>query len=377
MNKLNVAIIGTRFMGRAHSHAWRNAAHFFELPAEPVLKVACGRDRKHLEAFARHWGWESVENDWRRTVEREDVDVVDICTPHHQHCGMAVAAAQAGKHILCEKPLALNAEQAQKMLEAAEQAGVVHYVNFNYRRCPAVALAKRFIEEGKLGRIHHWRGVYFNSFSVDPTAPLRWTMVKETAGSGPLAALGSHSVDLARYLVGEIRSVSAMTALFVPERPLPGEDPVKGKVGKVTTEDAAFLLAEFENGALGSLETSRFATGRRNYNSFEIYGSRGSLLFNLERMNELEFFSLDDPEEARGFRTILATERVHPYVSAWWPPGHIIGYEHTFIHGMADFVQAVVGREKIEPNFFDGYKNMQVLDAALTSAELGKRIPLT
>ncbi|MHB0874694.1 MAG: Gfo/Idh/MocA family protein [Anaerolineae bacterium] len=382
MRKLNVALIGYKFMGKAHSNAWQSAPRFFDLPAEPVLKVVCGRHSGPLQAFARRWGWQEAETDWRRAVERPDIDVVDIALPTYLHHDVAIAAAEAGKHIFCEKPVALSSGQAREMYEAAERHGVVHYLNHNYRRNPAVVLARQLIDEGRIGRIFHWRAAYLQSWIVDPEFPLTWHLRQELAGMGPHIDLGSHSVDLAHYLVGDIRSVSAMTAQFVSERPMPDEEAAgtfkgvarAGEKGRVTVEDAAFVLAEFAGGALGSFETSRFATGRKNFNSFEIYGDRGSLLFNQERMNELQFFSREDGTHAQGFRTILATEPEHAYVANWWPPGHIIGYEHSFVHAMADFVGAVVRGEPIAPNLRDGVRIMEVLEAGMRSAQTGQRV---
>jgi len=382
--KLNVGIIGYKFMGKAHSNAWKNAPYFFDLDVEPVLKVACGRHEAGVREFADNWGWEEIETDWRKIIERDDIDIIDISLPQYLHYDVALAAARAGKHIFCEKPLAVTCEQAEEMLEAAEANGITHYLNHNYRRCPAVRLAKRLIDEGKLGDLYHWRGAYLQSWIVDPEFPLTWHLQKETAGSGPNGDLNSHSVDLARYLVGEIKNVICMTANFIKERPLPDEEAAgtfkgvtkAGAKGKVTVEDAAFMIAEFENGVLGSFEATRFALGRKNYNYFEIYGSKGAIIFDLERMNELKFFSNDDSEHARGFRTILATEACHDYIKNWWPPGHIIGYEHEFVHAVVDFLGAVSNKTSISPNFHDGLKTMQVLDAALTSAKTGKRIDI-
>jgi predicted dehydrogenase len=384
MKTMNVAIIGYKFMGKAHSNAWRSAPYFFDLPIKPVMKLACGRTKEPLKAFAAQWGWEETETDWRKVVGRKDIDIVDISLPPNLHYEVAIAAAKAGKHIFCEKPMAMNHAQAKEMYEAAQKAGVVHYLNHNYRRCPAVMLAKRLIDEGKIGRIFHWRGAYLQSWTVDPAFPLTWHMRKEIAGSGPQGGINSHSVDLARFLVGEIKSVMGMTALFFEERPIPDETEsgtfkgtAKGsEKGKVTVEDACFMLAEFQNGALGSFEVTQYAVGRKNYNTFEIYGDKGAMAFNFERMNELEFYSVNDPEYAQGFRTILATEPVHPYIANWWPPGHIIGYEHEFTHAVADFMGAVAKGEKISPNFYDGMKCMEVLDAGLESARTGKRIEL-
>ncbi len=379
---VNVALIGTKFMGKAHSNAWSGASHFFELQRQPVLKVACGRNREDLVHFARTWGWEEIETDWRKVVERPDVDVVDIAVPQNLHRDIAVAAAKAGKHVFCEKPMALSLAEAQQMLEAAQVAGVVHYLNHNYRRAPAVMLAKRLIDEGKIGRVFHWRGAYLQSWIIDPSFPLTWHLRQETAGSGPNGDLNSHSIDLARYLVGEISDVTAMTAQFVSERPLPGNgaatftagSATEGQTGRVTVEDAAFAVARFANGALGTFEASRFALGRKNFNSFEIYGDKGSILFDLERMNELQYFSASDPEYAQGFRRVIVTEPVHPYVSHWWPPGHIIGYEHTFFHAVVDFVQAIATGGEIAPNFRDGVAETAVLEAVLRSAATGQRV---
>ncbi len=382
MKELRVGIVGYKFMGKAHSNAWQQAPRFFDLGVKPVLQVACGRTEEPLKEFAARWGWKHTETDWKKMVHRDDVDIVDISLPQGMHREVAVEAARAGKHIFCEKPMATSVADARAMVEAAEKAGAVHYLNHNYRRCPAVRLARRLIDEGKIGQIYHWRSAYLQSWITDPNFPLTWHLRKETAGWGPHIDLNSHSVDLARYLVGEIRSVTSMSRRFIEERPLPDETVagtfkggVKGKEkGKVTVEDAMFLVAQFENGALGSFETTRFATGRKNYNMFEIYGSKGALAFDFERMNELQFFSNDDPAYAQGFRDILVTEGVHDYIANWWPPGHIIGYEHEFVHGVVDFLNAIEKGGKVEPNFYDGLKCMQVLEAGIRSAETGKAV---
>ncbi|HJW90178.1 MAG TPA: Gfo/Idh/MocA family oxidoreductase [Anaerolineales bacterium] len=381
MKTVNVAIIGTKFMGKAHSHAWSSVPKFFEVPIKPVLKVACGRDEQATREFAQTWGWEEIETDWRKVVERPDIDIIDISTPTYLHRDMAVAAAQNGKAIFCEKPVALSYAEAKEMYEAAQKAGVLHYLNHNYRRTPAVAYAKQLIEEGKLGQIFHWRGAYLQDWITDPNFPLTWHLQKKYAGAGPHYDLNSHSVDLARYLVGEVVAVSAMTKQFFAKRPLPdaGAGTFKsggsgGEMGEQTVDDAAFMVAEFENGALGSFESSRFASGRKNYNFFEIYGSKGSLAFNLERMNELQYLSLEDPVDQQGFRTVLVTNATHPYVAAWWPPGHIIGYEHEFTHAVFDFLTALDQSTEILPNFLDGMRIMQVLEAGLISAETGRKV---
>jgi len=383
MKTLNVAIIGTKFMGKAHSNAWLNSPHFFDMGIKPVMKMACGQNEAELKAFAERWGWEQTETDWRKVIENDEIDIVDISVPTYLHHEMAVAAAEAGKHIFCEKPFALTVEEAKEMYEAAEKAGVVHYLNHNYRRAPAVRLAKKLIGEGFVGRIFHWRGAYLQDWIVDPSFPLTWHLRKDRAGAGPHYDLNSHSVDLARYLVGEINAVTALATTFIKERPLPGAGAATfsagsgeaTEMGEVTVDDAAFMLAEFENGALGSFEASRFAPGRKNYNYFEIYGSKGSIVFNLERMNELQLFQRDDPAFAQGFRTILATEAgQHDYIANWWPPGHMIGYEHEFHHGVVDFMAAIENGTKIEPNFYDGLREIEILSAGLDSSASGKKV---
>ncbi len=385
MKKLNIALIGYKFMGKAHSNAWKKAPLFFDMQAEPVLKVVCGRNKEPLQKFAERWGWEEIETDWHKVIERDDIDIVDISVPQHLHFDIAKAAIKAGKHVFLEKPMAMNSEQAQELYELVRNSDLTHYVNHNYRRCPAVRLAKKLIDDGKIGTIFHWRGAYLQDWIVDPEFPLTWHLRKETAGMGPQGDLNSHSVDLARYLVGDIHSVSCMTANFVKERPLPDEaasGTFNGKASgsgksEVTVEDAAFMVVKFENGALGSFETTRFAPGRKNYNYFEIYGSKGSLIFDLERMNELQYFYREDPAGEQGFKTILATEPEHDYIANWWPSGHIIGYEHEFVHAIVDFIAAIETGREIRPNFYDGLKELQVLEAGLESAATGKEITLS
>ncbi|MFT5122336.1 MAG: putative dehydrogenase [Kiritimatiellia bacterium] len=373
MKTVNIAILGHGFMGRAHSNGWSQASRFFDLPVRPVLQVACGRDEASTRAFADRWGWASVETDWRAAIARPDVDVVDICLPQTLHAEAAILAAEHGKHIFCEKPLCISTAEGQAMIDAVERAGVVHYVNHNYRRVPAVAQARRLIDEGAIGQIYHWRGAYQQSWLLDPSKPLDWKLKKETAFAGPHIDLNSHSVDLAHYLVGELSSVSCLTRTFIEERPL-AEDP--SRMGKVEIDDASLMMVEFANGAIGSFEASRFATGRRNHHTFEIYGSKGALCFDLEHFNRLQFYSMDDAEASRGFRDILVTEPQHPYVGHWWPPGHVIGYEHTFVHAVVDFLEAVSGGTPVRPDFHDGLKVVKVLEAGLLSAETGQRIRL-
>jgi predicted dehydrogenase len=363
---INIGLVGYGFMGKAHSNAYRQAEPFFEPALKPVMKAICGRDEAAVKEAAENLGWEEYETSWEKLIARPDLEIIDISSPGDTHREIAVAAAEAGKHILCEKPLANTLAEAEEMLAAVEKAGVKHLVNFNYRWVPAVRLAKRLIDEGALGQVRHWRATYLQDWLVDPEFPLEWRLRRERAGSGALGDIAAHIVDLAHFLVGEISEVVGMTETFVKERPLPD---ARGKRGAVTVDDAAAFLARFENGVFGTFEATRFATGRRNYQHFEVNGSRGSLAFNFERMNELEFFSLDDPDYAQGFRTILVTEDVHDYVSAWWPPGHGLGYEHTFVHAVVDFLNAIGRDEMPQPSFVDGVRCQTVLEAVSSSME--------
>ena len=355
--KIRIALIGYQFMGRAHSNAWRQVSPFFELPAQPVLKVLCGRNADAVKGAASKLGWEEAATSWEEVVARDDIDVVDICTPGNFHAPIAIAAAEAGKVVFCEKPLANTVDEAEQMLAAASRAGVIHMLCHNYRRVPAVALAKRMIEAGEIGEVRHYRGTYLQDWIVDPRFPRVWRLEQAQAGSGALGDIASHSLDLARYLVGEIVEVSGLLETFIVERPL--ED--GSGMGVVDVDDAALALLRFENGAIGTVEGSRFCPGRKNYNRFEINGSKGSLVFDLERMNELEFYEEAGPSS--GFRTILATDEAHPYVDAWWPPGHVLGYEHTFTHTVRDLLLAIDHSELPSPNFEDGVRNQKVLCA--------------
>jgi len=382
MPEINIALIGYKFMGKAHSHSYSTVARFFPDCPKPRMRVICGRNRAGAEALAARFGWESVETSWERVLERKDVDAVDISVPGYLHKPIAIAAAQAGKHVLCEKPLGNSGAEAREMLDAVTRAKVVHGINFNYRRVPAVVLAKHLVESGKLGRSYHFRARYLQSWLLDPQFPHLWRMDKTKAGSGSMGDLGAHIVDLCRYLVGEISEVTAMMQTFVKERPLPADDTVAlgGVAGKgtaaVTVDDATLFLGKLEGGATGTFEVTRFAAGRRNNNTFEINGSKGSIVFDLERMNELQYYNEEDPPEARGFRTILTTEPgYHAYMTAWWPAGHIIGYEHTHTHTIYEFLKAVAKCEPPSPNFFDGWRNNMILDAVERSASSGKWEP--
>jgi predicted dehydrogenase len=358
MKKLNVAMIGYRFMGKAHSNAWRQVARFFDVPFEPLMKVVCGRNEAEVKKAAHVYGWEEHATDWEEVVARSDVDVVDICTPGDTHMPIAVAAAAAKKVVFCEKPLANTLAEAETMLEAVRANGVLHMLCHNYRRAPAVALARRIIEEGRIGQIYHYRGTYLQDWLVSPDFPRVWRLEKAKAGSGALGDILSHSLDLARHLVGEIAEVSGMLKTFTASRPAQAGS---RELAPVDVDDAALSLVRFEGGAVGSIEGTRFAAGRKNYNRFEINGSKGSLAFDLERMNELELYVEEGPDS--GFRTVIVTDAKHPYVSAWWPRGHIIGYEHTFTHTILDLLRAVAEEKLPSPNFEDGVRNQRVLDA--------------
>lgn len=376
-------MIGYNFMGKAHSNAWRQASRFFDLPVEIELHTICGRNRINLEAAAAQLGWSNVVEDWREAVANPDIDIVDICTPTDSHHPIALAAIENGKAVLCEKPLAMDVAQCEELVEAAKRSGVVNMVCHNYRRVPAIALAKTLIDSGALGdRIYHYRARYAQDWIADPQFPLVWRLQSCIAGLGALGCIGSHIVDLGRYLVGEIREVSGLMETFVKERPLleeamAGLSAKAGKqTGEVTVEDAASWLARFENGAIGSFEATRFAYGRKNQITLEINGSGGSLVFDFEDMNRLKFYSANDPEGVRGFRDILVTEGAHPYIQAWWPPGHLIGYEHTFINAVSDFVNAVASGKSVHPTFEDGLANEKVLTAVCKSARTRQWVEL-
>lgn len=376
---LRVGMVGYAFMGAAHSQGWRTAGRVFDLPLNPVQAAICGRDATAVRAAADRHGWASTETDWRALVERDDIDLVDICTPGDSHAEIALAALAAGKHVLCEKPLANTVEEATSMVRAAEEAhrrGQVAMVGFNYRRVPATALARRMVAEGRLGALRHVRVTYLQDWLVDPQFPLTWRLRKEQAGSGSLGDLGAHIIDLAQYLVGErLAGVSALTETFVRQRPLPtgatsGLSAVSAAgTGEVTVDDAALFTARFPSGALASFEATRYATGRKNALRIELNGERGSLAFDLERLNELSFHDGTEPGAEAGFRRILVTEPDHPYLDAWWPPGHGLGYEHTFVHQARDLVHAIAEGRRPEPSFADGLQVQRVLAAVEESAE--------
>jgi len=376
---VGVGLVGYAFMGKAHSNAWRQVKHFFDPPLIPKMVAICGRTEEKVKAAAEKFGWQTYETDWKKLVNRDDIEIVDITTANNTHAPIAIGAAKAGKHVFCEKPLAHTLKDAEKMLDAVVKAGVKHGVCFNYRRAPAIQLAKHLIASGKMGKVFHFRGTYLQDWIVDPNFPLVWRLQKSIAGSGALGDLAAHLIDAARFLVGEIVEVVSYMHTFIKKRPLPAEE-VGGLAGvagagegEVDVDDATMTIVLFDNGSIGYIEASRFCPGRKNYNRFEINCEKGSIVFNLERMNELEVFFRDDPAEAQGFHQVIVTEPgVHKYIAAWWPPAHIIGYEHTFIHTVYDFLRGVAGEEYFEPDFYDGVQCQRVLDAIERSAQKRK-----
>ena len=377
-------MIGYKFMGKAHSNAYRQVARFFpEMETVPVMKALCGRDEAGVRKAAETFGWQGHETDWRRLVARDDIDIIDIGAPGNMHAEIAIAAARAGKHVFCEKPLGNTSEEARRMLDAVEEAGVQSLVWFNYRANPAVAFAKQLIDEGAIGRIYHWRGLFLQDWLVNPQSPIGWRLKKEVAGSGSHGDLLAHCLDTARYLVGEITEVSGALETFIKQRPEMGasDDRMGGTasdvMGDVTVDDASLSLARFANGALGTFEATRYALGRKNYNRFEINGSLGSLVFNAERPNELEIYTEDTRPGTRGFRTVSVTGGQDPYTSHYWPTAHNIGYEHTFTNLLFDAFTALGKGESPSPSFRDGYLNNVLLDTIAKSAETKKWEPVT
>jgi predicted dehydrogenase len=358
---VGVGMIGYAFMGRVHSQAWRSVGAFFDLPLAPRMAVLGGRSVEATTQAAERLGWAAVETDWKRLVERDDVQIVDICTPGDSHAEIAIAALEAGKHVICEKPLANTVAEAEAMVRAAASSSGKNMVAFNYRRVPAVALARRYVEEGRLGQIRHVRAQYLQDWIADPSAPLVWRLQKEKAGSGALGDIGAHIIDTAQFITGQnLVGVSALTETFVKERPL---SEGSSELGAVTVDDAALFIGRLAGGAVASFEATRFATGRKNALRIEINGSDGSLAFDFEAMNELWVSS-----HGGGFERILVTEPDHPYVGAWWPPGHGLGYEHTFTHEIKDFLEAIGQGADPSPSFADGLRVQRVLEAVERSA---------
>ncbi|GAA1897308.1 Gfo/Idh/MocA family protein [Actinomadura bangladeshensis] len=367
MTTVGVGMVGYAFMGRAHSQAWRSVGPFFGPPLTPVMAALAGRSADRARAAADALGWASVETDWKELLRRDDVQLVDICTPGDSHAEIAVAALDAGKHVLCEKPLANSVAEAEAMAAAADRArerGVRSMVGFNYRRVPAVTLARRLVDEGRIGTVRHIRAQYLQDWLADPEAPFTWRMDRDRAGSGALGDIGAHIIDTAQFITGQsLVGVSALMDTFVPERPVPG-----GGTAPVTVDDAALFIGRTDAGALATFEATRFATGRKNSLRIEVSGSSGALAFDLESLNELWFYDGTEDGATAGFRRIVVTEPVHPYAGHWWPPGHILGYEHTFTHQIADLLTAIADGTDPRPSFADGLQVQRVLAAVADSA---------
>ena len=382
--RLRVAMVGHGFMGAAHSQAWRTAPRFFDLGAEPEMAVIVGRDPERTEAARQQYGWQAASTDWRAVVADPDIDVVDVVSPGSSHVEIAIAALQAGKHVLCEKPLANTVAEAEAMTAAADAAraqGVRAMVGFSYRRVPAIAFAQQLVQDGRIGTVRQVRALYLQDWLADADGPMTWRLDKSLAGSGALGDIGAHAIDLVEHVTGaSLATVSGTLETFVTERPLMAEGvglsgTASSERGQVTVDDAAFFTARLDggaaDGAIGTFEATRYATGRKNGLTLEISGSEGAIQFDLESMNELRLYESNAPAGEQGFRRILVTEPEHPYMAAWWPTGHLIGYEHTFSHQVKDFVDAIVAGTDPSPSFADGLHVQRVLDAVERSAAAG------
>lgn len=372
---LTVGLIGYQFMGKAHSNAYRQVNRYFDVPYQIRMKTICGQSQEGVSRACDTFGWEQYETDWRRVVDDPEIDIIDVSTPGDSHKEIACAAADAGKMVWCEKPIGNTLSEAQAIRDAVKKSGRPSVVFHTYRFAPAVALAKKWIDEGRLGRVYHFRAVYLQDWITDPAFPLVWRLQKSKCGSGSLGDIGSHIIDLGRYLVGEIASVVGQMETFVTERPVLestsgglGSATSGSAMGQVDVDDATAFIARFRNGALGTFEASRFALGRKNHNKIEINAEHGSLVFNVERMNELEYFENAAPSEAQGFRTVQVTDGVHPFTGHYWPAGHIIGYEHTFINLIVEALRALEGNRDPSPNIEDGLQNQRVMDAVERSS---------
>jgi predicted dehydrogenase len=366
---LNVGMIGYGFMGRAHSNAYRRVNNFFDLKYQIVLKAACARSADKVKEFADKWGYESTETDWRRVVDRKDIDVIDVCTPNNTHAEICLAGAAAGKMILCEKPLAMNGPEGLKMVQAVEKAKVPNMVWYNYRRVPAVTFAKQLIDEGKLGRIFHYRAKFLQDWTISPDLPQGgtglWRLDVAAAGSGVTGDLLAHCIDTAIWLNGGIDTVNAMTETFVKER----KHNLTGKVEKVGIDDACAFLARFQNGSLATFESTRYARGHKALYTFEINGEHASIFWDLHDLHRLQYFDHRDAGNVRGWRSIHVTDGDHPYMANWWVPGLQIGYEHSFVHQVADFVKGIETGKAAQPDFREAYRTQLILDAVLASAK--------
>ncbi|MCX6806732.1 MAG: Gfo/Idh/MocA family oxidoreductase [Candidatus Berkelbacteria bacterium] len=374
--KVRVGLVGYMFMGKAHSLGYRDVAFAFpDVKAVPVMKEISGLDGEEARIYAARYGWERSSVGYERVCEAKDIDLVDISTGNDSHREICLAAARNGKHIFCEKPMAMSVVECKDMIKAVEKAGVIHMIDFNYRTVPAVALAKQMVEKGMIGTPYHFRAVYLQDWIIDPEFPLVWRLQKDKAGSGAHGDLNAHIIDLGRYLCGEFDSVCGMMETFIKNRPLLAAQTgglsaeAAGDMGAVTVDDATLFLAKFQNGAVGTFEATRFATGNRNGNHFELNGSDGSIRFNLERMNELEYFSRKDKDAYQGWKTILVTDPTHPYIKGWWPAGHIIGWQHTFVHQVYNLMNGIATGINPSPNFYDGLKCQAVLEAVEESVE--------
>ena len=379
-NTLRVGMIGYAFMGAAHSQGWRNAPRFFDLPVGIELAAVAGRNADAVEAARVQFGFEDAVTDWRELINRDDIDLIDVCTPGDTHAEIAIAALKAGKHVLCEKPLANTVAEAEEMAAVAREAaanGVYAMCGFTYRRTPALAYARQLIADGRLGTIRQIRGQYLQDWLHDENAPMTWRLDKSKSGSGALGDIGAHLIDTTQWLTGQpITGVSGLLETFVKTRPIAGEMSGLGGVGSadapradVTVDDAALFSARFADGAVGIYEASRFALGRKNAFRVEINGTDGSVAFDFESNNELQFFDGSDPAAEQGFRRILVTEPDHPYVAAWWPPGHGLGYEHGFTHQAVDLVTAIAEGRQPTPSFDDALQVQKVLAAVEASSE--------
>ncbi len=376
-SEIGIGMLGYAFMGKAHTNAYKKLPYMvYPPPAVPKLVAIAGRDEVAVKEAALRYGYEGYYTDWRKMLADPHVQLFDNGGPNDLHAEPCITAAEKGKHILCEKPMARSRQEAKAMLDAVQKAGVKHMVGFNYRFVPAIRQVYELIKSGALGEIYHFRAVYLQEWIADPNFPLVWRLDKKVAGSGALGDLGAHIIDLGRFLVGEPTSVMALTKTFIEQRPLLGGN----GSGKVEVDDAFEAIVEFENGAVGTIEASRFCSGRKNYEVFEINGSKGSIRFNLERFNELEVFWKDAPtKETQGFTNVLVTEAYHPFWSNWWPHGHIIGWEHTFVHEIAHLLDAIVNNKEVAPygaTFEDGYRNAVICDAIMRSSLEGRRISI-
>ncbi len=372
MKQLNVAIIGCGFMGRTHANAYCRVGNFFDLEYKPVLKAICDRNEEKAKKFASQWGFESIETDWKKLLERGDIDIVDICTPNNLHAEMAIAAAKAGKMIICEKPLAMNAAQGKTMVDAIEKAGVANLVSYNYRRIPAVTLAKNLIDQGKLGKIYHYRANFLQDWTISTDLPQGgdglWRLDAKVSGSGVTGDLLAHCIDTAIWLNGPIKKVTAMTETFVKER----QSVTSGKVEPVKIDDACAFLARFENGSLAVFESTRYARGHKALYTFEINGENASIAWDLHDLHRLSWFDYRDEGLTRGWRSIHVTDSEHPYMDKWWVPGLQIGYEHSFVHQVADFLEGLAKETPVSPTFRDALETQKVCDSVLNSAKSGQ-----